>query len=83
MESANSNILTQKQIGQGLKEALTNGIVNQVTTLAIKDGFFKKRNGQDFISSGIPEDNKTLRDIGLDALADEGLKMLNKQPECC
>ncbi|MCC7522115.1 MAG: DUF4197 family protein, partial [Flavobacteriaceae bacterium] len=40
-EVANSNILTQEQIGQGLKEALTNGIVNQVTTLAIKDGFFK------------------------------------------
>jgi hypothetical protein len=80
-EVANSNILTQEQIGQGLKEALTNGIVNQVTTLAIKDGFFKNEMVKILYPQELQKVDKTLRDIGLDALADEGLKMLNRAAE--
>ena len=33
--------LTNHQIAAGLREALNNGVRNQVSTLAIKDGFFK------------------------------------------
>lgn len=80
-EVANSNILTQEQIGQGLKEALTNGIFNQVTTLAIKDGFFKNEMVKILYPQELQKVDKTLRDIGLDALADEGLKMLNRAAE--
>jgi hypothetical protein len=80
-EVANSNILTQEQIGQGLKEALTNGIVNQVTTLAIKDGFFKNEMVKILYPQELQKVDKTLRDIGLDALADEGLKVLNRSAE--
>lgn len=80
-EVANSNILTQEQIGQGLKEALTNGIVNQVTTLAIKDGFFKNEMVKILYPQELQKVDKTLRDIGLSSLADEGLKMLNRAAE--
>lgn len=80
-EVANTNILSQEQIGQGLKEALTNGIVNQVTTLAIKDGFFKNEMVKILYPQELQKVDKTLRDIGLDALADEGLKMLNRAAE--
>lgn len=80
-ELANSNILTQEQIGQGIKEALTNGIVNQVTTLAIKDGFFKNEMVKILYPQELQKVDKTFRDIGLDALADEGLKMLNRAAE--
>jgi hypothetical protein len=80
-EVANSNILTQEQIGQGLKEALTNGIVNQVTTLAIKDSFFKNEMVKILYPQELQKVDKTLRDIGLSSLADEGLKMLNRAAE--
>ena len=77
-----SNVgLTNEQIGNGLKEALNNGITNQVTTLALKDGFYKN----DLVKILLPEElqkvDKTLRSIGLSNLADEGLKVLNSAAE--
>jgi len=73
--------LTNEQIGNGLKEALENGITNQVTTLTAKDGFFKN----DLVKILLPEElqkvDKTLRSIGLSKLADEGLKVLNRAAE--
>lgn len=80
-EAAKSQVLTQEQIGQGLKEALTNGIVNQVTTLAIKDGFFKNDLVKILYPAELQKVDNTLLNIGLDALADEGLKMLNRAAE--
>lgn len=80
-EAAKSQVLTQEQIGQGLKEALTNGIVNQVTTLAVKDGFFKNDLVKILYPAELQKVDNTLRNIGLDALADEGLKMLNRAAE--
>ncbi len=80
-EAANSQILSQEQIGQGLKEALTNGISNQVTALAITDGFFKNEMVKILYPQELQKVDKTLRDIGLSNLADEGLKMLNRAAE--
>jgi len=76
-----SGILTNAQIGNGLKEALENGIANQVSTLTAKDGFFKN----DLVKILLPEElqkvDKALRSIGLSKLADEGLKVLNRAAE--
>jgi hypothetical protein len=73
--------LTNEQIGNGLKEALNNGITNQVTSLALKDGFYKN----DLVKILLPEDlkkvDRALRNIGLSNLADEGLKVLNSAAE--
>ena len=76
-----SGVLTNAEIGSGLKEALDFGIDKQVTKLTQKDGFFKN----DLVKILLPEDlqkvDKALRNIGLTQLADEGLKVLNRAAE--
>ena len=73
--------LTQAEIGNGLKEALNNGISKQVTKLTTTDGFFKN----EVVKILLPEELKIvdtkLRQIGLSSLADEGLKVLNRAAE--
>jgi len=76
-----SGVLTNAEIGSGLKEALDFGIDKQVAKLTQKDGFFKN----DLVKILLPEDlqkvDKALRNIGLTQLADEGLKVLNRAAE--
>lgn len=73
--------ISNEDIAAGLREALDNGIDKQVSTLAVKDGFFKN----ELVKIGLPQElqkvDKTLRDIGLANLADEGLKVLNRAAE--
>lgn len=73
--------LSQQQIGNGLKQALDNGIKNQVSKLTAKDGFFKN----DLVKIMLPQElqavDKGLRKIGLGNLADEGIKVLNRAAE--
>ena len=74
-------ILTQEQIGNGLRQALDNGIQHQVTKLTSKDGFYKN----DLVKILLPQElqavDKGLRKIGLGNLADEGLKAINRTAE--
>lgn len=76
-----SGAITNDQIGLGLKEALNNGITNQVSTLALKDGFFKNELTRILLPEELQKVDKTLRSIGLSKLADEGLKVLNRAAE--
>ena len=73
--------ITNDQIAGGLKEALNNGITNQVTTLAIQDGFFKNELVKILLPEELQKVDNTLRKIGLSNLADEGLKVLNRAAE--
>ncbi len=73
--------LTNQQIGGGLREALDNGITNQVNGLAIKDGFFKNELVKILLPEELQKVDKALRTIGLSSLADEGLKVLNRAAE--
>ncbi|MFK5958548.1 MAG: DUF4197 domain-containing protein [Lutibacter sp.] len=73
--------ITNDQIARGLKEALNNGITNQVGTLAIKDGFFKNELVRILLPEELQKVDNTLRKIGLSKLADEGLKVLNRAAE--
>jgi len=74
---SSSGILSQAQIGNGLKEALNNGIANQVSKLTATDGFY----GNSLVKILLPEElqkvDSGLRKVGLGKLADEGLKVLN------
>lgn len=73
--------ISQEQIGNGLRQALDNGIKNQVSKLTSKDGFYKN----DLVKIVLPEElqivDKSLRKIGLSNLADEGIKVLNRAAE--
>lgn len=73
--------LSQDQIAMGLKEALNNGITNQVKTLAVTDGFFKNDMVKILLPQELQKVDNALRKIGLSSLADEGLKVLNRAAE--
>lgn len=74
-------ILTNDQIGNGLKEALNNGISNQVSKLTLKDGFYKNEMVRILLPEELKKVDAALRKIGLSNLADEGLKVLNSAAE--
>lgn len=70
-----------QDIAAGLKEALNNGITKEVTKLTATDGFFKNQLVKILLPTELQKVDKTLRNIGLSSLADEGLKVLNRAAE--
>lgn len=73
--------LGNADIAAGLKEALDNGIDKQVTKLTAVDGFYKNELVKILLPAELQKVDKTLRNIGLSSLADEGLKVLNRAAE--
>ena len=73
--------LSNDQIAAGLRAALDKGIDKQVRKLAVEDGFFRNELVKILLPEELQKVDKTLRDIGLDKLADEGLKLLNRAAE--
>ncbi len=73
--------ITEAEIAGGLRQALDQGIDRQVVKLAAENGFY----GNQLVRIGLPEQlqrvDRTLRDIGLGNLADEGLLLLNRAAE--
>ncbi|NAS32585.1 DUF4197 family protein [Flavobacteriaceae bacterium R38] len=69
------------EIAAGLRQALNFGIEKQVSKLTQKDGFFRNELVKVVLPSELQKVDKTLRDIGLGNLADEGLKVLNRAAE--
>ncbi|TYB80313.1 DUF4197 domain-containing protein [Bizionia gelidisalsuginis] len=74
-------ILSNTDIAAGLRQALDLGIDKQVSKLTLENGYYNN----DLVKILLPEElqkvDKALRDIGLDNLADEGLKVLNRAAE--
>jgi len=73
--------INNNQIAGGLKEALQNGISNQVSLLGVKDGFYKNNSAKILMPKELQKVEKTIRNIGLGSLADEGVKLLNRAAE--
>lgn len=69
------------EIASGLRQALDQGIEKQVTKLTQTDGFFKNELVKILLPEELQKVDKTLRDVGLSKLADEGLKVLNRAAE--
>ena len=74
-------VLTQEQIGNGLRQALDNGIQNQVSKLTSENGFYKNELVKILLPEELQAVDKGLRKIGLSNLADEGIKVLNRAAE--
>lgn len=74
-------VLSQEQIGNGLRQALDNGIKNQVSKLTTKDGFYKNELVKILLPEELQVVDKGLRKIGLSSLADEGLRAINRTAE--
>jgi hypothetical protein len=74
-------ILSTADIASGLREALDKGIDKQVTKLTQTDGFYKNQMVKIHLPEELQKVDKSLRDIGLGSLADEGLKLMNRAAE--
>ena len=76
-EIANSRNLSEQQIADGLQQALSKGVDKQVSKLTGENGFYSNP----LVKIGLPEElskiESTLRSLGLNNLADEGIKALN------
>jgi hypothetical protein len=74
-------VLSQEQIGNGLRQALDNGINHQVSKLTSVDGFYKNELVKILLPEELKAVDKGLRKLGLSSLADEGIKVLNRAAE--
>jgi len=73
--------VSDTEIASGLRQALDFGIDKQVTKLTKEDGFFRNELVRITLPAELQKVDKTLRDVGLGTLADEGLKVLNRAAE--
>ena len=73
--------ITENEAGQGIKEALLQGITTAVLNLNKTDGFF----GSEFYKMLLPEDakkvEKTLRSLGMGAQVDKAVLAINRGAE--
>ena len=73
--------ISNLDMANGLRQALDVGINKQVSKLTKTDGFFKNELVKILLPEELKKVDKALRDIGLNKLADEGLKILNRAAE--
>ncbi|TQD38892.1 DUF4197 domain-containing protein [Haloflavibacter putidus] len=73
--------LSNEDIANGLKQALQKGIDKEVTKLTKENGFYKNEAVKILLPAELKKVEKGLRDLGLDNLADEGIKALNRAAE--
>ncbi len=73
--------VSDAEIASGLRQALDFGIDKQVSKLTQEDGFFRNELVRINLPPELQKVDKTLRDVGLSSLADEGLKVLNRAAE--
>ena len=76
-----TGILSQAEMGNGLKEALNNGITKQVSKLTATDGFFKNEAVKILLPEELQKVDTKLRQLGMSKLADDGLRILNRAAE--
>ena len=69
------------EIAAGLRQALDFGINKQVSKLTKTDGFFKNELVKIVLPEELQKVDKALRSIGLNKLADQGVKALNRSAE--
>ena len=68
-------------IAAGLKEALNNGITKQVSLLTATNGFYNNDIVKILMPPEMQKVENMMRNIGLSALADDGIKSLNRAAE--
>src|SRR6218665_1103956 len=80
--TTNSKTATSSlDIGAALKEALNNGVTQEVTKLTAIDGFYKNEAVKILMPEELQKVDKALRKMGMSKLADDGIKALNRAAE--
>ena len=76
-----SRAIGEAQIAAALQEALDQGIDRQVVQLAAENGFYGNPRYRILLPEPLRKVDKTLRDLGMGNLADEGIMLLNRAAE--
>ncbi|WP_431196519.1 DUF4197 domain-containing protein [Nonlabens ulvanivorans] len=79
--SGSGGVLSQADIGNGLRQALDQGIDKEVSKLMATDGFYRNELVKILLPEELQKVDDGLRKIGLSSVADEGLKLLNRAAE--
>lgn len=74
-------VITDLDIANGLKSALNKGVEKEVKKLTQTNGFLKNEKVKILFPSELQHVEKKLRDIGLGALPEKGLELLNRAAE--
>lgn len=73
--------LTEGEAGQGIKEALGNGLVRAVLQLNKEDGFFKDLAYKVLLPPDAKKIENTLRDLGMGKMVDKAILQINRGAE--
>lgn len=79
--TGSSTAISNTDIASALKEALNQGVKEQVTKLTAEDGFYKNEMVKILLPEELQKVDKTLRSVGMGDLADKGLVVLNRAAE--
>jgi len=75
------NGVTEAEAGQGIKEALSQGLVNAVLKLNKEDGFFKDALYKVLLPPEAKKIENTLRSLGLNSMVDKAILQINRAAE--
>ena len=73
--------ISQNEAGQGIKEALTQGVTNAVLNLNKTDGFFGSKIYKVLLPPDAAKIEKTLRKVGMGAQVDKAILAINRGAE--
>lgn len=73
--------ITEAEAGQGIKEALTNGVVRGISFLNKTDGFFGNAAYKLLLPPDAKKIEKTLRDLGMGKKVDQAILQINRGAE--
>jgi len=75
------NGVTEAEAGQGIKEALSQGLVNAVLRLNKEDGFFKDAIYKVLLPPDAKKIENTLRNLGFSSMVDKAILQINRAAE--
>lgn len=79
--SKNNSKITEEEAGNGVKEALNNGISSAVSFLNKPDAFFKNELYKVLLPPDAKKMEKTLRDLGMGKMCDDAILAINRGAE--
>ncbi len=80
-QTAGLGPVTQAEAGQGIKEALSQGLVKAVLQLNKPDGFFKDAAYKVLLPPDAIKIENTLRSLGLNSMVDKAILQINRGAE--
>lgn len=76
-----ANGVTESEAGQGIKEALSQGLVNAVLRLNKEDGFFRDALYKVLLPPDAKKIESTLRNLGFGSMVDKAILQVNRAAE--